>query len=78
MTTRLLYEYKRHINALKARSVAITDYQCPNNACTGPRIETRAAPVGEYWDTISTCPYCNTLHMKWTRGANAFAEMVPA
>ena len=53
---------------LKAKGVSFTEYTAP---CCGATIETRQAPAGERWDTLSTCQHCGGLHMKITEGAQA-------
>jgi predicted RNA-binding Zn-ribbon protein involved in translation (DUF1610 family) len=63
-------EYEAYIAKVRARGVAITEYSCPN---CGEEIMTRAAAPGETWDTLSSCPHCDELHMKYTIGDFATA-----
>jgi Zn finger protein HypA/HybF involved in hydrogenase expression len=69
----LKQDYEDYFARLRQRGEPITEYRCPD--CDQP-IMTRAAPYGEVWDTLATCPHCEGLHMKITSGANARAEQV--
>jgi ssDNA-binding Zn-finger/Zn-ribbon topoisomerase 1 len=75
MTMSLKQQYENYIARLRARGDEITNYECPD--CGGV-IDTKAAPEGESWDTLSTCPHCEALHMKSTNGSSAHGEALPA
>lgn len=63
-------EYLAYIAKVRARGDELVQYKCPD--CK-EQIETRAAPMGEQWDTLAACPHCNELHMKYTVGNFAYA-----
>lgn len=48
---------------LKAKGIAMLAYR---SACCSKTLESRAAPVGQRWDTLATCPECGALYMKVT------------
>lgn len=75
MTMTLKERHEDYIARLRARGDEITNYECPD--CGGV-IDTMAAPEGESWDTLSTCPHCEGLHMKFTNGSSADGEALPA
>lgn len=60
----LLEKHIAHIARLRSAKVRILSYQCPK---CGETIDTQAAPKGDAWDTLTTCPHCDDLHMKITR-----------
>lgn len=66
-------QYLDYIAKLEAAGKPVTNYVCPE--CQGA-IKTQAAPDGQGWDTLSSCPHCDELHLKFTEGATAWA--VPA
>lgn len=63
-------EHQTYIARLRAAGKQIVAYQCPH-CCE--LIETLAAPKGQVWDSVSACPDCNELHMKYTVGDFASA-----
>lgn len=65
----LMERYQEYNNRLKARGIKMVSYQCP---CCSESIETQPAPKGEKWDTLSECPHCNRLYMKFTDGSRAY------
>jgi uncharacterized Zn finger protein (UPF0148 family) len=75
MTMSLKQQYEDYIARLRTRGDDITNYECPD---CGAVIDTKAAPEGESWDTLSTCPHCEGLHMKFTTGNSAHGEALPA
>lgn len=61
--------YTMYNNRLKADGIKLIAFKCPG---CGQSIETRPAPKGEEWDTLSTCPHCSALFMKITEGKKAY------
>ncbi|WP_183012804.1 hypothetical protein [Achromobacter sp. UMC46] len=73
-TTSLKQAHQDYIAHLRARGNEITNYECPD--CGGV-IETQAAPDGESWGMLSTCPLCAGLHMQFTNGSSAHGVALP-
>lgn len=69
-----LQQYQNYIDRLQSMGKQIATYKCPT--CQS-EIKTQAAPAGEVWDTLSTCPHCDSLHLKFTKGATASAASMP-
>lgn len=65
----LMHRYTEYNDRLKAQGIKLIAFACP---CCTKSIETRPAPRGELWDTLSSCPHCNALYMKITKGKKAF------
>lgn len=64
----LLEKVEKYNLGLKARGIPMTSFDCPR---CGGEIETQTAPPGETWDTLATCPHCERLYFKITKGPNA-------
>lgn len=64
---KLLAELRQRVDEymarLKVMGVQTLAYSAP---CCGNQLETRAAPVGDKWDTLATCHHCGGLYMKIT------------
>lgn len=73
MTT-LMKAYTECNDRLKAGGAKLVSFPCP--ACNSG-IETLPAPKGEQWDSLSSCPHCEALYMKITKGKNAFGVLPP-
>lgn len=73
MTTEKKQQYFAYIEKLEQMGKKVVSYECP--ACNG-EVKTQAAPEDETWDTLSACPHCDGLHMKWTQGSVAGAAIV--
>jgi hypothetical protein len=67
-------QYLDYIAKLEAMGKPVTSYVCPE--CKGA-IKTQAAPADQAWDTLSSCPHCEELHLKLTKGATAWAVRLP-
>ena len=63
-------QYLDYIAKLESAGKPITSYVYPE--CQGA-IKTQAAPAGQAWDTLSSCPHCDELHLKLTTGTTAWA-----
>lgn len=68
-TATLMQRYTEYNNRLKAQGIEMVAFDCP--ACK-LSIETQPAPKGDVWDTLSECPYCNAMYMKFTEGQTAY------
>lgn len=68
-TATLMQRYTEYNDRLKAQGVKLIAFACP--ACN-QNIETREAPKGDVWDTLSDCPHCNAMFMKITKGKKAY------
>ncbi|SMG60811.1 hypothetical protein SAMN03159353_103932 [Cedecea sp. NFIX57] len=55
--------YLDFIARAKSNGAAMLSFHCPH--CNS-EILTPAAPVGDAWNSMSTCPYCEGLFMKVT------------
>jgi len=64
--------YLAYNEKMRVAGIPLASYSVP---CCGAILESRAAPDGECWDTLSICPECGGMHMKITNGAmvDAFA-----
>lgn len=67
-------EHDAYIAKLRAAGRALASYQCPH--CKN-EIFTLAAPAGERWDSLASCPHCPELHFKYTVGDFAHATAFP-
>ncbi|CAI8959982.1 Small CPxCG-related zinc finger protein [Pseudomonas soli] len=70
----LLERYTEYNNRLKSQGIKFVEFACPG--CRG-NLETRPAPRGEKWDTLSECPFCNALFLKITDGPRVYA-LIPS
>ncbi len=57
-----------YIASLQVRGLQVLTFDAP---CCGEPIETRAAPRGQQWDTLSMCHHCGALFMKITTSTKA-------
>ncbi|KPX46955.1 hypothetical protein ALO68_200094 [Pseudomonas syringae pv. helianthi] len=65
----LMQLYTEYNDRLKAQGIKLITFSCPN---CNESVETRPAPKGDTWDTLSDCPHCNSMFMKITKGKKAF------
>lgn len=72
--TSLLKRYTKHIAQLEANGVELVKFNCPD---CHEELKTLPAPEGEVWDTFSTCPHCDELFQKITRGRVVEAGRCP-
>ena len=56
---------------LKQHGHTLITLECPHCQCL---IETQAAPAGEKWDSLATCPSCERIYMKLTDGSKAYGR----
>ncbi|EPE3083914.1 hypothetical protein Q4R26_09330 [Morganella morganii] len=76
-TTETLKEkYIRWVNRLKEQKVVLVSFTCPH---CGAGIETLPASGREVWDSLASCPFCESVFMKLVSGkrvitARFFAE----
>ncbi|MFH2500205.1 hypothetical protein [Morganella morganii] len=65
-TTETLKEkYIRWVNGLKAKKVVLVTFSCPH---CGAGIETLPAPDREVWNSLTSCPFCESVFMKLVSG----------
>lgn len=69
----LKQRYDEYIARCKDSGKPLIGYPCPHCRVT---IETLRAPDGEVWDTFSSCPHCDEIHFKITRGGEVEAHPV--
>ena len=67
--------YEHYITQLKGNGTALLQYVTP---CCGALIQTRVGEVGRTWDSLSTCPACATMYMKYTTYKRAWGALLPA
>ncbi|OFC62605.1 hypothetical protein [Candidatus Erwinia dacicola] len=63
MSTAIKEKYAAFIKRVEGNGTATLGFYCPH--CKSA-ILTLAAPAGETWDSMSTCPYCEGIFMKIT------------
>lgn len=54
-------KYLSYIKRAEERLAPLISFQCPKCSET---IKTLAAPKGETWDSLSTCPFCEQVFIK--------------
>lgn len=69
----LFSRYTSFIERAKAGHTTLVQFSCPS--CKQD-IETIPAPEGEVWDSLSTCPHCETLFMKVISGFSVEATLL--
>lgn len=70
----LKQKYQAFILRCKASGTPLLRFTCPQ--CSND-IETPAAPHGDEWDSISTCPFCGTVYMKVVTDADVEIQPLP-
>lgn len=70
----LKQKHEAFITKIKADGGKTLEFKAP---CCGAEIEDRAAPKGETWDTLTTCPHCGELFIKVTTSIK-IAGAIPA
>lgn len=55
-------QYQAFIARVKERGGKVLMFSCPH---CHEGIETPAPPQGDVWDSISTCPYCAAMFVKY-------------
>lgn len=55
-------QYQAFIARVKERGGKVLMFSCPH---CHEDIETLAAPPGEVWDSITTCPFCDAMFVKY-------------
>lgn len=61
--------YQAAVQALKAKGAKLLAYGCPH--CR-KILKTLAAPKGEKWDSLSMCPHCDNVYMRFTQNHKAW------
>lgn len=59
----LLSEHRCYIEGLRQRRFPVVSYYCPD--CNA-EIETLDNKTSLTWDTLSACPHCRQIHVKYT------------
>lgn len=57
----LKQEYQAFIAKVRNDGGRLLNFPCP---CCQEEIETLAAPDGDVWDTLATCPHCEGVFIK--------------
>lgn len=65
MAKSLLQKYHEYNARLREQGTRMLTFQCPNQGC-GNDIEVQAAPKGDTWDTLTTCPHCEQMFFRIT------------
>ena len=69
----LTHSYKTWLAHAEQRGADLVAYNCPS--CL-EKLKTIQALPGEYWDTFSTCPFCQALLFKITKGDKVEVELI--
>lgn len=70
----LKQDYQAFISRCKANGSSLLSFKCPQ--CSSD-IKTLAAPQGDEWNSITTCPFCNTVFMKVVTDADVEIQPLP-
>lgn len=57
----LLKEHQAYMKSWRSSGKPVLKYKTP---CCHRNLQTPAPPAGETWDSMVTCPYCGSLHLK--------------
>jgi hypothetical protein len=71
--TELKQKHGEYIAKAKAKGMKTLTFRTP---CCEKDVEDRAAPAGEKWDTLATCPHCGAMYMKISTAEAITAEVV--
>ncbi|EKN3971057.1 hypothetical protein ACULTK_004544 [Yersinia enterocolitica] len=70
----LKQKYQVFISRCRANGTPLLRFTCPQ--CNSD-IETLAAPHGDEWNSISTCPFCDVVYMKVVTDADVEIQPLP-
>ncbi|WP_153117405.1 hypothetical protein [Rhodocyclus tenuis] len=57
----LKQQHEEYLARVKAKGAKTLTFVTP---CCGKTVEDMAAHAGETWDTLATCPHCETIYWK--------------
>ncbi|OVZ94895.1 hypothetical protein CBW58_02140 [Yersinia frederiksenii] len=67
-------QYQAFIARVKERGRKVLKFSCPH---CHEEIETPAAPQGDVWDSISTCPFCEGMFVKYVNHSSVTVRLMP-
>lgn len=67
-------QYQAFISRVKERGGKVLMFSCPH---CHEEIETPAAPLGHVWDSISTCPFCSGMFVKFATHSSVSTKQMP-
>ena len=67
-------QYQAFIARVKERGGKVLMFSCPH---CHEEIETPAAPLGDVWDSISTCPFCSAMFVKYVNHNSVTIRPMP-
>ncbi|CNI27128.1 hypothetical protein N0H69_12470 [Yersinia alsatica] len=70
---KLLDDHNKYVAQAKAKGVNFITLSCP---ICNKEIETRRGIDNTVWDSLATCPYCESIYLKITDGGKATAEII--
>ncbi|SEL25484.1 hypothetical protein SAMN04487787_108134 [Kosakonia sacchari] len=70
----LKQEYQAFIARVKERGGQVLMFSCPR---CHEKIDTPAAPLGDVWDSISTCPFCSAMFVKYVTHNSVTTAAMP-
>lgn len=73
VTNSLTHSYKTWLAVAEQNGTKLIAYNCP--ACL-EKLKTVQPQLGEYWDTFSTCPFCQALLFKITKCDKVEIELI--
>ncbi|HGO5420081.1 hypothetical protein [Klebsiella oxytoca] len=73
VTNSLTHSYKTWLAVAEQNGEKLIAYNCP--ACL-EKLKTIQPQSGEYWDTFSTCPFCQALLFKITKIDKVEVELI--
>ncbi|MCW9550776.1 hypothetical protein [Klebsiella oxytoca] len=73
VTNSLTHSYKTWLAVAEQNGAKLIAYNCP--ACL-EKLKTIQPQPGEYWDTFSTCPFCQALLFKITKVDKVEVELI--
>lgn len=65
--------YLAAVQGLKAKGAKLLAYGCPH--CR-KILKTLAAPQGDTWDSLSKCPHCDKVYMRFTQNRKAWGVRI--
>lgn len=74
MTSTLKQKHDEYIATVKARGAKTLNYRTP---CCNKEVEDRVPSDNDMWDTITTCPHCETHHFKTATATEIVGKLVP-
>lgn len=70
---KLLDDHRKYVVQAKAKGTKFITVNCPT---CNKGIETRRGIDNTVWDSLATCPYCESIYLKITDGGKVTAEVI--